>query len=319
MFFRIMQISYSYILRKEEVLYKPYRLWIEPTSACNLRCIMCPQSLPIPKKHGFMEMQLFKKIIDEAKQFVHDINIHHTGEATLHPKLPEMIKYAEDNGIYTKLHTNATLLNESLSQKLIESNLSLLSFSFDGFDAETYEKIRKYSNFHKTLQNIINFLKIKKANKSKKPYTIFEVIKISNNISKDADNYKVFMEKFNDLPLDKLRIKEAHNWAGKYNINIAGEHFSACTFLWYALVINWNGKVTPCPQDYYCDLILGDVNAQSIGEIWNGVKIKELRKRMKRKDVRHLTPCEKCDLLKRKSLLGIPFGNIKEFITGKNI
>lgn len=319
MFFRVMQIFYNYLLRQEEVPYKPYRLWIEPTSACNLRCIMCPQSLSIPKKHGYMEMQLYKKIIDEAKHFVHDINIHHTGEATLHPKLPEMIKYAEDNGIYTKLHTNATLLNESLSQKLIESNLSLLSFSFDGFDAETYEKIRKYSNFNKTLQNIINFLKIKKANKSKKPYTIFEVIKISNNITKDADNYKIFMQNFIDLPLNKLRIKEPHNWAGKYNRKIEDEHFSACTFLWYALVVNWNGKVTPCPQDYYCDLILGDFNKQSIGEIWNGSEIKELRKRMKKKDVKLFTTCEKCDLLKRKSILGIPYGNIKEFITGKNI
>jgi radical SAM protein with 4Fe4S-binding SPASM domain len=318
MWIRVLQILSSYLLRKEELNYKPYRLWVEPTSVCNLRCVMCPQSLSIPKKHGYMRMELFKKIIDEAKDFVHDINIHHTGEATLHPKLSEMIKYAEDNGVYTKLHTNATLLDEELSVKLIESKLSLLSFSFDGFDAETYEKIRRYSNFNKTLRNIINFLEIKKRIGSKKPYTILEVIKLSNKLSEDADNYRDFMKRFEGLPLDRLRIKEPHNWAGKYDVGKVNENYTACTFLWYAMVINWNGKVTPCPQDYYCDLILGDVNEQSLWGVWNGEAMRLLRRKMRSKDVVALKPCDGCDLLRRRSILRIPLGNVKEFITGKN-
>ncbi|OGF62568.1 MAG: hypothetical protein A2Y62_11670 [Candidatus Fischerbacteria bacterium RBG_13_37_8] len=313
---RLARAGLNYIFKREVVAYLPFRLWIEPTSACNLRCVMCPQSMNIPKEHGYMKMDLYKKIIDEAKSFVHDINIHHTGEATLHPRLPEMIAYAESEKIYTKLHTNGTLLNLALSEKIIDSSLSLLSFSFDGFDAETYEGIRIGAQFESTLQNIIDFLKIKKEKHSKKPFVIIEVIDLSNNLSKKTDKYLRFKEKLAGLPLNELRLKQPHNWAGKYTMKFNQEQFAACTFLWYAMVINWSGEVTPCPQDYYCEIFLGDVQEQSLREIWNGLPMRKLRAKMRTGDLKRFKPCETCDMLRRKTVLGIPFTNVKQFLTG---
>ncbi len=310
----IIKMWKSYIFREKELKYFPFRLWVEPTSVCNLRCVMCPQSLDIPKKHGYMKMELFKKIIDEAKEFVHDINVHHTGEATLHPQLAEMIRYAENNGILTKLHTNATLLKGALSKKLIEAGLSLLSFSFDGFEAEVYESIRIKAKFNKTLNNVIEFLKIKKEKNSAKPYTILEIIHLNDALSKHNKKYKEFIKKFDGLPLDEVIIKEPHNWAGRYDLPLREDRYSACTFPWYALVINWNGVVTPCPQDYYCEIILGDVNKQTLKEIWNSEAIKDLRRRMKERDIDESKPCYKCDMLRRGKILGVPSSYIKGFI-----
>lgn len=50
--------------------YLPNALWTELTNVCNLRCIMCPNSVRAQKKSGFMDIELYKKIIDEAKVFV---------------------------------------------------------------------------------------------------------------------------------------------------------------------------------------------------------------------------------------------------------
>lgn len=312
----LFKMAIGYILKEGELKYYPFRLWIEPTSVCNLRCVMCPQSLDIPKKHGYMKLELFKKIIDEAKEFVNDINVHHTGEATLHPQLSEMIKYAEENGIITKLHTNATLLNEDLSKKLISAGLSLLSFSFDGFDAETYESIRVKAKFDKTLNNVLNFLKLKKRMNSAKPYTILEIIQLNDFLCKRNEKYKEFIKKFKGLPLNEIIIKEPHNWAGKYELPISEREYSACTFPWYALVINWNGIVTPCPQDYYCEIILGDINNQSLKEIWNSYPIQDLRRKMKEKDIEETKPCYNCDMLRRRTILGVPYKNITKFMKG---
>lgn len=318
------RMAWNYWVRKIKPDYLPIRLWVEPTSVCNIRCVMCPQSFERRFAKGYMEFSLFKKIIDEAREFVYDVNLHHTGEPTLHPKLPEMIRYARESGIYTRLHTNATILNEERAYALLTSGLDLISFSFDGYEKEEYEKIRVRSDFDKTLNNILNFLRLKKKlNQTtpdgvSKPYTIFEVINFSGE-PRNSERQRKFRAQFEELPLDQLIIKEPHNWAGSYEVkghtpSYYANYYSPCTFPWYALVIFWNGKVAPCPQDFYCDLDMGDVNKSTIKEIWNGPRLVELRRRMKEGQCHDLSPCSSCDMIRRKTFLGIPTLNMKTFL-----
>ena len=149
--YRLAKIFMAYRQKKVNGVPLPIRLWIEPTPYCNLKCPMCPQSDPkineVTKGKTHMDFELYKKIIDEAAGHVYDINLAHRGESTFHKGLPEMIQYASEKGIKTRLHTNATILNEKMSKAILESGLDLLSFSFDGFKKEPYEKIRIGSNF----------------------------------------------------------------------------------------------------------------------------------------------------------------------------
>ena len=217
---RLGKIYWTYAVRRSSVSnYEPYRLWIEPTSKCNLKCIMCPNKSLEPHQIGMMEFELFKKIIDEAKHYVHDVNLHHRGESLLHKKLTEMIRYASKNGVISKLHTNATLLTEKKATNIIESGLDLISFSFDGFDQQTYERYRVGANFEKTINNILRFLKIKSNLKKKKPFTVLEVI----DFSKNDKNYEFgdlysLKKKFNDLKLNRFVVKKPHNFGGNFKL-----------------------------------------------------------------------------------------------------
>lgn len=304
--------------RKRTVLdYMPIRMWIEPTNRCNLRCKMCPQSTPrqADASEGMMDFALFTKIIDEASKFVYDVNLHHTGESLMHRDFPQMARYAREKGLYTRLHTNATFLTAATAEKLIDSGLDLISFSFDGYDKETYESIRVRGNFEKNLGNIRQFLEIKKRKQSRTPYTIFEVINLFPEAREKRDEFKA---QFAGLPLDQFIVKDLHNWSGTYET--AGERatakhaFTCCTFPWYALVVFWDGRADPCPQDFFGDLPLGDLNRQSIAEIWNGERLVHLRKRMVAKDVSELSPCKTCDMIERESFLGVPTLNLKTFL-----
>ena len=89
-------------------------------------------------------------------------------------------------GIVTRFHTNGTLLDEDKSRRLIDSGLDQFAFSFDGFDAETYEKIRVNAKFEKTVGNIVRFLEIKKEMGAKKPATFIELIHFPD-VFKKAD------------------------------------------------------------------------------------------------------------------------------------
>ncbi len=298
--------------------YPPIRLWIEPTNRCNLRCVMCPNSSDKVKSRGFMEMSLYERIIDQVRGVVYDANLHHTGESLLHPELPRMVRLARDAGIYTRLHTNATLLDEEKSRALIAAGLDLISFSFDGYDAETYEKIRRGADFEKTLINIKRFLALKRELRSETPYTIFEVINFSQGTKEQIAAFKAPLM---ELGLNRFIVKEPHNWSGEFEVE--GEEtmignrdfFVPCTFPWYALVIFYDGTVYPCPQDFFGKLKIGDLNTQTIQEVWHGVALVDLRRRMKAGDYEGLNPCQQCDMIFRKTFMGVPTSNLKTYLS----
>ncbi len=321
--FRLAQMALGYWTRTLKPAYKPVRMWVEPTNTCNLKCVMCPQSSDTEFQRGFMEFSLFKKIIDEAKGFVYDMNLHHTGESLLHPEIIRMIRYAKQAGIYTRLHTNATRFNDEIAKGILDAGLDFLSFSFDGYEKETYENIRRGANFENTLENILNFLRIKKAQGQQHPFTVFEVIDFSVKPGTPARLIPVtaaqqaFQQQFEGLPLNKFVLKAPHNWAGTYDADGNPVHpakYCACTFPWYALVVFWNGNVSPCPQDFFNNLCPGNLNDSSIQDVWQGESLVTLREKMKYKKYHDLNPCATCDLLYRDSFLGIPTAHLKNFI-----
>ncbi len=312
---RLLRLFYHYIRKSKKLPYAPVRLWVELTSLCNYRCSMCPNKDMNKEAHGYMDFALYKKIIDEAAGFAFEINLAHRGESLLHPQIVEAILYAKSKGLFTRLHTNGSLLTEELGLKILESGLDRLSFSFDGFEKDTYEKIRVGGHFEKTLQNILRFLEIKREKKSKKPNTSIEVINFETN--KRLLARKEFEAKFKDLPLDSFVFKDLHNWAGETAKEHISKHSSTCTFPWNALVIFWDGNVLPCSQDFFGSYILGNVKESSLKDIWNNTRSAQLREKLSKKDIQDLKACRNCDRLHRKKFLGVPKEFLWKFISKK--
>jgi len=308
---------YNYKKKKVILNTYPIRLWIESTNICNLKCPICPNKDFEKSDLGYMDFALFKKIIDEIKDFTYDIYLHHRGEPLLNKNLIEMIKYAKKVGIKVKFHTNGTLINREISTELIDSGLDLISFSFDGFSKEPYEKIRVNADFNKTVENIIEFLNIRKEKKKTKPYTIIEEIEMPEfEKLYSKEEKEQFSQRFRKNGLDEVIYKKLYNWAG--NIDIPPEQlekrcFTMCSFLWYGAVILWDGTVLPCPQDFFGKLKMGNVANNKVKEIWNGNEYVKLRKKMLL-SVDGIEPCNVCDRLNRKRLMGLPFQYMMTFL-----
>ena len=307
----------SYLVRDEAPNNLPTRIWIEPTPSCNFSCGYCPQGMDEPFSKGLMKMELFTSIIDQLEGSLYDVNLFHRGESLIHPNLAEMTAYCADKGMHTRLHTNAGLLTEEKSNALIGAGLSYISFSVDGYTKENYENNRVGGTFETTIDNIINFLKIKKE-KDKGPFTIVQVMEIGEEGTDVTERREAFKARFDDLPLDRFVVRTPHNWAGdfeKFGHGPEGRrNFSPCTFLWYSMTIFFDGTVAPCPQDFYGKLALGSVADNSVAEIWNSKAMSDLRLRMRARDVSGLSPCDTCDMLCRKTFMGVPTNYLSTFI-----
>jgi len=51
-----------------------------------------------------------------------------------------------------------------------------------------------------------------------------------------------------------------------------------CEYPWTSLTVMADGNVVPCTQGYDCEMVMGNVNEQSLDEIWNGEKYKRFRR-----------------------------------------
>jgi radical SAM protein with 4Fe4S-binding SPASM domain len=277
---------------------------------------MCPnKSIPNAKK-GNMDFELFRKVIDEAKEFVSDINIHHRGEPLTNPRLCEMIRYATNAGLRVRLHTNATLLDKKKAEEIIKAGPHWVSVSFDGFQKDLYEQVRKGAHFETTVSNVLGFLDARKRAKTRRPYITVERIDFAHHRDRmDESQVNDLVHQFKQRGIDEIILKKEFKWAVEdMSYCSKTKDYNICTFPWYAMVICWDGTVTPCPQDYMATMKLGNVGDASIKEIWNSEPYQLLRRKLVY-DVQSLSLCRGCDRLCRRKIVGLPFQYMIPFLS----
>ncbi len=256
----------------------PSDLYIEPTNNCNLNCVMCPRKLS-SRKIGYMDFELFKKIIDESVQYGKRgvITLHKDGEPLLHPQLGQMIAYVKEKmaAHILRLSTNALLLDEVRSKELILSGLDAITISLDGTNEETYRKIRG-GDYHKVVNNTLRFIKIRNDMCRTRPWVTLQMIKTADTVGQISH----FKELWRPVA-DAIEIKEFLNWGGTIpaeEVRLPNlDSREPCLDLWTYLTINWDGYGSICCLDFDCKGIVGDVNQQSLKEIWDGKGISQYR------------------------------------------
>jgi radical SAM protein with 4Fe4S-binding SPASM domain len=314
--YRLSRIIFEYKSRNIALSTLPIRLWVESSLVCNLQCTMCPnRTIPNAEK-GNMDFELYKKIIDEAKEFAADVNIHHRGEPLANPRLPEMIRYAVNAGLKVRLHTNATLLDRKRAEEIIRARPDWVSVSFDGFQKDLYEQVRKGAHFESTVSNILGFLEARRRARTRKPYITVERIDFAHLRDRvDESQVNELAHLFRQRGIDELIVKQEFNWTTETASEpILPRTYNVCTFPWYAMVICWDGTVTPCPQDYMAKMRLGNVGNNSIREIWNDEPYQLLRRKLI-DDVQSLPLCKRCDRLCRRQVAGLPFQYMIPFLS----
>ena len=293
----IRYILYRYKYNKFPSLYKlddyPPNIQIEPTSICNLRCIMCYQTdRSFSKKSGghmgYMNFEIFKKIVDEIEGKIEAVTFASRGEPTLHKDLDKFLKYCEGKFLALKLNTNATLLNEEKINMLLSSDLETLVLSIDEKDKATYEKIRVNANFDKIMKNLELLKNIRKKNYSNSKIRVrISGVKINTN-----QNVKD-MNKFYNEFADEITLVNYDPWQSSYE-NPTNEIEEPCTELYRRMFVWWDGKVNPCDHDYKSLLSKWNIKDYSIKSIWNSNDYNQLRKLHQQKKRSKLKPCNRC-------------------------
>jgi MoaA/NifB/PqqE/SkfB family radical SAM enzyme len=310
---RLARAGFEYLTRQTTLSGGPLRLWVEPTNTCNLKCPMCrtPQlAESVPK--GLMSIETFTTVIEKVKPYVREVFLFLGGEPLLNKRLPEMIEIASAAGLRTKLHTNATLLNEERSRKILAAGLDFISFSFDGCDEETYREYRVGGRFAETCANIRRFAELKREMRMKKPLTVVQLIERPDWSAAERKRQRDGIRQlFSGVGINRFKFIRLHNFGGLLEdpAFVAGES-SPCSFLWYSLNVGFDGVVVPCCMDYDRKEPLGNLVTDSVMDVWNSQALVSMREKMVSQRVQEIELCRGCDVPYKKKVLGIPLRNL---------
>ena len=274
----------------------PQEIIVEITNHCNLACPMCSR-VNMERSVGFMTIELFKKIIDESKDYAEIVHFAGgLGDPMLHPKFEQFINYAKINNVKVGLSTNATMLSDKNISKLIKDSPDVMFLSLDGFTKETHEKIRVGSNFEKTIKGVENYLKAKVEN-NLQTYVVSQMVYMPIN----SDEAEKFKKKWSNNPgINDVRLKKFLSFAGApYQPDKnSKKNYSSCILPWRQLSVSYNGFVGICCRDYNYDDKAGDLNHESIKEIWNSEKMINNRKLLSSNNKENIKSCKDCGTIK---------------------
>jgi radical SAM protein with 4Fe4S-binding SPASM domain len=272
--------------------YPPY-LQIEPSSICNYRCVFCFETDKTftNKKNGFMgamDLNLFKKIVDQAEKNIEFISIASRGEPLVNKNIDKMLEYTEGKFLNLKLNTNASLLNEKYIHAILSGGVKTVVFSADAAEEKLYAKLRVNGELKKVVKNIELFNKIREKSYSKNKI-ISRVSGVKFNDEQNIDSMENFWKKM----VDQVAFVDYNPWENIYEKD-PSDISKPCSDLWRRMFIWWDGKVNPCDSDYKSELQVGNIKDKSISELWNSQKYNEYRKSHISKNRKNLYPCKNC-------------------------
>jgi radical SAM protein with 4Fe4S-binding SPASM domain len=254
----------------------PKRVTIELTNRCNRACQGCPRH-KMNYPYGEISTTLFTNITDQLPDNVCIVPFFR-GEPTLHTHFTELMNKLE-RFTTVQLATNGDKLTDPIKDAIL-SNVSFLSLSLHQL------KMPKQTSWLKFLSEA-----------HEKQLTT-QVSIVENLLPKRWHNFftKEWLKHVN-----QVRIYKEHSKTG-FGSMVGTEKPSwvPCSKPMEEMVVYWDGKVGLCNHDWNNLVSLGDLNTQSIAEVWQGLKYKEVRL-MHTAEMRMNVPtCRNCDFNSNK-------------------
>ncbi len=274
----------------------PAHIFIETTRACNLKCSCCPRTSQ-DILAGSMKLDVFCKIIDEATSYgARNFCLHMFGEPLLAPRIIDMVRYIKKaNSKHSiLLTTNGFYLHNKIAHSLLEQEVDKIVISFVSLREERLRRLTGNTQIGAVIENVKNAIAIKKKISSKTK--IFMRLLLSEDTIDERNDFLVLAKKLGSLS----EVRNTHNYSGVIKNNYAarflGNTRHPCYHLWYSPAIAWDGKVVICCSDWNYSEVLGDINTQTLVEIWHGQRIKALRALHLAGAYQDITLCAKCNV-----------------------
>jgi len=293
----------------------PIRISMNLTGNCNIRCTYCHLSFANYYSKNEIYLQQFKKLEPFLNTTKHLVYFSST-EPLFAKHFKEIYKWTDKFEAEKYFSTNGILMDEDMSRMIVKGNLHFLTISFAGITNKMFEKYHGVDKLDTVINNIKKLNEIKKANNTVYPrlrlvfVLTFEnkeelsgIIKLAHEL-KCSEGIKITYlkayapEMVNMTPFKHREtigqyVKEAQSLAKELDVKVEfdGDDFNDLNFKeevqyhkkcyepFERFHLEADGGVRPCVS-LSCNDFAGNINEQSVEEIWNSPVYKDFRERV---------------------------------------
>jgi len=260
----------------------PEYMAVEVTNVCNLRCTHCNYRYGLPhysRDRGFMGFDLLKKVAHEAADNKASLLMNYDGEPLMHPQFMEFLRYVSDLELVTYFNTNGTLFSREFAEELVSFYKGSVFFSVDG-SKEWMEKIRLGADYGKVTANLRTFLE---ANaKAGGPISVgVSLCNLGQTIKERREFLDLWLPQVNYVSMGEVNDKFGAMISDPMTVMDVSRR-PICGVPWSTLGVCHDGSVIPCSvhvtRANETGKIFGNVNEQSIAEIWRSPAFEDFRR-----------------------------------------
>jgi radical SAM protein with 4Fe4S-binding SPASM domain len=302
----------------------PQALLFSPVSQCNLNCTHCI-SRPTRDKLRFASERVWDTVreVTSREKFVH-LATDYSGDILFDERrYPGTLARLIALDAAFRIDTNATCLDDDIIDVLLASRLREINFSIDSMDADVYRRIRRGGlPLSEVLAKVAHFMS-RKAASGKEVHTILSFVLMRSNAAtiKPAlafarahgiDHVSVVpLLAFTEDMVDEIFVwdqaacaalhDELTTEAARLGVALAmqppverwrdDDIHAPCEVPWATAAITANGDVMACCVP---GTVIGNLNEQSLAEIWNGPAFAAFRSRVNTPNPP--APCRNCGM-----------------------
>lgn len=172
----------------------PLLLEIEPTSTCNLRCIMCHVPTQDHSNPVYLDIDVLERRTEEIKNC--HVILGSEYEPTIHPQFEKLLRLIIKRNWKIDFLSNGVRLHMIDQGLLADVPFHVYNASFDGFSETSFSKIRLGANYNKVKQNVLNMAALSKKNGA---VTAINATMLKSNLHETKDLIKMWNAEGFDL------------------------------------------------------------------------------------------------------------------------
>lgn len=241
--------------------------------------------------------------LESAIEVASEVNLSGFGESLLHPRFLEFAHVVKARGASLYFYTNGIKLDRATAQALVQMQTDAIHVSIGGGRPETHARIRGVG-LDPVVENLRYLASVKQSSQSALPAVHLEVValrsalrelpdilRLANSVGAESVNMAQLVahsaalrDESPWLHVEAARrdLRRGHEVARELGIRLTTPSLTPstgrCDLLWTDLTITWDGAVMSCHREAFC---LGNLHDDAWSTIWNGPRIRSLRKALR--------------------------------------
>ena len=264
-----------------------------------------------------MEWDLFAKIVDESasEPLLSTVVYELQNEPLIDKRIFDCVKHFKSINSNTRclLVTNGELLDRFSLTDIVQSDMDRMVVSLNAHSKEMYESINNGLDYEKVMQNISYLLS---DNRTKQKLALSFVF-TEQSVHEVRQAVKYWREKGVETRViglvnragtlydyEELRLKTGYHdklslsWLRRRLMSRLGG-IVGCHLPFYQMCILFNGDAIICCHDWNRAVVVGNVKASSLREIWNSERMNKIRRLLLRKRYEQIDSCKGCSLVEK--------------------